>query len=829
MVTGSIPTEKLPQKSHDVPTKTRRTLVRNVLGSEENMPSTSSDMMHEFESLEEYPNIEDLRIQLNTEVLLPWTVETDETTPESQDMHFRLHDGVHNIAKYTVVLNPAMEFTVFAFNWPIPDTHIIYSERKRRLRGAEDCKALLELVANSKLCDGLPQDEITKSVVVDPTSDIDLSGFPESTVVRHSIPKCISGNNFQASVSFRSPRCEVAIVTDSPTDQPCNPCAKTLSTIEKAAKRKKKTTSIPAKSKAPLTSCSSEKLVATVKASRLECKQLEGRIKELEAKIKDDGVGISGSLENDILKIMGGQNLEATPHMKFFWEQQMKLLQSEKFGRRYHPQIIRFALSLHGKSPAAYRELRDSGALILPSERVLRDYKNYFKPKAGLNIENIDHLQKKASSLSGMQRYVVVVMDEMKIQSNLVFDKHSGDLIGFVDLGDPMTNYASLGDEDVIATHALAFLVRGMCSDLKHVIAYYFTENVTSYQLMSLFWKVIGVLELSVNLWVCAAVNDGASPNRKFFDLHAKYVSNLHLDVVHKVQNIFATSRFIYFFADACHLIKTTRNCLYNSGSGSHSRYMWNNGNHLLFRHIADLFYSDQEFSLHTLPKVSLDHIVLTSYSKMKVKLATQVLSRSVAVALEESGKEDVLGTAQFCRMMNDFFDCTNVRSLTEHTRKRNHLIKPYETPDDERFSWLKDVFLKYLEDWRVSTMQREGNYSADDRVKMFLSLQTYKGLKISVHSHIEAIQFLLAEGFQYVLSERFMQDVLEDYFGHQRAKGGHSDNPTAQQFGYNDLTIAAQRDIAPVIRGNVGGRYEKKKWYQVSDEPVKKRRKPKK
>jgi hypothetical protein len=44
-------------------------------------------------------------------------------------------------------------------------------------------------------------------------------------------------------------------------------------------------------------------------------------------------------------------------------------------------------LSLHGKSPSAYRELRDSGALILPSERVLRDYKNYFKPKVGINSE----------------------------------------------------------------------------------------------------------------------------------------------------------------------------------------------------------------------------------------------------------------------------------------------------------------------------------------------------------------------------------------------------------------------------------------------------------
>lgn len=69
------------------------------------------------------------------------------------------------------------------------------------------------------------------------------------------------------------------------------------------------------------------------------------------------------------------------------------------------------------------------------------------------------------------------------------------------------------------------------------------------------------------------------------------------------------------------------------------------------------------------------------------------------------------------------------------------------------------------------------------------------------------------------------MQDVLEDYIGHKKSKGGRrSDDPTAQQFGCNDLTIAAQRDIAPVIRGNVGERYQKKKWYQVSEEPVHKR-----
>ena len=48
------------------------------------------------------------------------------------------------------------------------------------------------------------------------------------------------------------------------------------------------------------------------------------------------------------------------------------------------------------------------------------------------------------------------------------------------------------------------------------------------------------------------------------------------------------------------------------------------------------------------------------------------------------------------------------------------------------------------------------------------------------------------------------MQGVPEDYCGHQRAEGGRSGNPTTQQFGYDDLTIASQRDIAPVL-GNVG------------------------
>ena len=789
--------------------------MRKEVEHAEDMPSTSSDMFEPALCLS--TSLTDLASQLDTTVLLPWLTEI----AQDENIKFCLSDQVHAVPTYTVIVDSSLEFTTYVYNWPIPDDHKIYNDHKRSIKSVEDIRELLSTIETSKICEGVGEDCESRSAAIDPNADI--TAFGPRTVVRHSVPKMPTPKQFESTVFFRCIECQVIMET---SDELCNPCSKASKQLKKTTK--KRTKASPAKSKAPLAACGPEKLWATVKATRLECKMLKEQLQEMQERIQEQGICIDKSLEEDIRKIMDGQNMNATPHMKFFWEEQMKLLQSASCGRRYHPQIIRFALSLHGKSPSAYRELRKSGALVLPSERILRDYKNYFPPKAGINNENVNALRKKAASFTGNQRYVVLVMDEMKIQSDLVFDKNSGDLVGFMDLGDPMTNFACLDEKDTIATHAFAFLVRGLCTDVKHIIAYFFTGNVTSYQLMPIFWKVVSTLELSLDLWVVGLVNDGASPNRKLFNLHVKLAVDQKCDVVYKTINLFAPSRFIFFFADIPHLMKTARNCLYNSGSGSRSRLMWNDGQYLLFKHIADIFYRDQAVALHVLPKLTLEHIVLTSFSKMKVKLATQVLSRSVALALEESGNSEVLGTAEFCRMMNDFFDCTNVRSLREHERKRNDLIKPYTAVDDDRFGWLRDVFLKYLENWKRSTRERAGQYSADDRGKMFLSSQTHEGLQIAVHSHVEAIQFLLQQGFQYVLSERFMQDVLEDYFGHQRAKGGRADNPSAYEFGYNDLKIAAQRDIAPVVRGNVGGRYEKKKWYTVSDEPVEKRKKKK-
>lgn len=60
----------------------------------------------------------------------------------------------------------------------------------------------------------------------------------------------------------------------------------------------------------------------------------------------------------------------------------------------------------------------------------------------------------------------------------------------------------------------------------------------------------------------------------------------------------------------------------------------------------------------------------------------------------------------------------------------------------------------------------------------MFISWQTQEGFQFTVYSVIEATQFLLQEGMEFVLTERFCQDSLEDYFGHQCKLGRRNDNP---------------------------------------------------
>ena len=94
------------------------------------------------------------------------------------------------------------------------------------------------------------------------------------------------------------------------------------------------------------------------------------------------------------------------------------------------------------------------------------------------------------------------------------------------------------------------------------------------------------------------------------------------------------------------------------------------------------------------------------------------------------------------------------------------------------------------------------------------------------MNSTIEATQVLLKSRCEFVLTERFNQDVLEEYFGRQRSLGHRNENPNLVQFGFNSNTIRIQRSVVPV-KGNTRGAHPQKRlpsWEKVDDKPLKKR-----
>ena len=75
-----------------------------------------------------------------------------------------------------------------------------------------------------------------------------------------------------------------------------------------------------------------------------------------------------------------------------------------------------------------YHTLRSSNLLVLPSERTLRDYTHFIKAKAGFQGE-VDH--QLCRGAKDCQKFVCLMSDKVKIKEDLVYDKHSGEVVGF--------------------------------------------------------------------------------------------------------------------------------------------------------------------------------------------------------------------------------------------------------------------------------------------------------------------------------------------------------------------------------------------------------------
>ena len=122
----------------------------------------------------------------------------------------------------------------------------------------------------------------------------------------------------------------------------------------------------------------------------------------------------------------------------------------------------------------------------------------------------------------------------------------------------------------------------------------------------------------------------------------------------------------------------------------------------------------------------------LNCYSKVTVKFPVPVLNETTAKIPETFGTTETSETAKYCHMLDQFFDCLNVRSLEKHQKKTKLFLKQYINENVKRFSWMTNQFLSCPNTWEKILETGE-----------VISLKMLDPKCLSVYKHIMAYKSL--------------------------------------------------------------------------------------
>ena len=162
---------------------------------------------------------------------------------------------------------------------------------------------------------------------------------------------------------------------------------------------------------------------------------------------------------------------------------------------------------MHLRSSGSYETLRESGCLKLPSQRTLRDYMHYADNETSVRFSSeVDKMLMQASKVDTCperEKFVLLLLDEMHIREDLVYDKHSGALIGFTDLGSINRHLLEfenkIADEKPpcpqLAKTMMVFMVRGLFNSLQFPYAQFPCCDVTGGMLYNPFWEAVCRIE----------------------------------------------------------------------------------------------------------------------------------------------------------------------------------------------------------------------------------------------------------------------------------------------------------------------------------------------
>ena len=303
----------------------------------------------------------------------------------------------------------------------------------------------------------------------------------------------------------------------------------------------------------------------------------------------------------------------------------------EPKGRRcsYKEKVL--ALSILKRSPRSYTFLRS--LFPLPSRRSLQSLLNTVQFRTGVNAHVFSVLKDHVQTMSDKDRICCLMFDEMSIREHLHFNQKTGCIDGYEDLG-------RHGRTSNIANHALVFMLRGLRKRWKQPVAYYLTCGSTNGDMLVDFLKeVLGACH-TVGLVVVATVCDMGANNIK---------------ALKKVLHVSEERPFFRFgdqeiaaVFDPPHLLKCTRNLFLKHEVMNVGLVVVVNGQPLIgtakWADILKVYELDKQNVLYRqLRKVTGRHLKPFAQDAMKVSLAAQVMSNTVAAAIDThvtAGKE---------------------------------------------------------------------------------------------------------------------------------------------------------------------------------------------
>lgn len=477
------------------------------------------------------------------------------------------------------------------------------------------------------------------------------------------------------------------------------------------------------------------------------------RLKKKIAKFSDVITELKDKLQDEDLTVL--KNIPV--NNKDFLIRYIKKAQNLKLESSYSPELRSFALQLNFYSPRSYNFVRQTFNSILPHPATISRWYKKVNAEPGFTTESFKLLEE-LSKKKTQKTYVNLSLDEMSIRKEQVWD--GSKFQGHVDTGSEVQD-----DSIPLASLALVMFVTAINGVWKLPIAFFFITSMSGEQRAN-FVKIAVQLLTEINIYVSGLTFDGAAANISM----AKHLG-CSFDLENLKPYFLKNDLKIHVFWDPCHMLKLIRNTF-----GDFKTMIDNEGLHINFEFINKLMLLQQSKGLHLGNKLRQAH-VLYNKQKMKVRLAAQLLSKSVATAIYFAREtlnlpefKDSYATERFITLVNDCFDILNSRSLRPPGFKKA-LCEANIGMTTEFISNAID-YLKCL------------RFTNNQLVVVSARKTGFVGFIVCLTSALNMYQELVRkERLLFLPIYKISQDFLEMFFGKIRARGGFNDNPNVVQF----------------------------------------------